>query len=383
MLFRYLFIVFFAVLPLGGNAQVANCPLNTPEFPFETQDEWWDDSYSWSAGLYMPQQLGAAHTINSISYRLDNTYGSAGTYPNISVYLRHTSVSNYSSSPGYPGIAGFTLVYSGNVTYGAAGTYSFSLSTPFAYNGTDNLELLIENRGGRYNDAEPWFDRTNDTGPTIFPGKVWAGSSWANATSGSSNRRFNLAIYTGSNNTSFCNAYPLAVTFKELSAKCENQSVVLNWTTTSEINNDYFIVEHSENGEDWSNLAKIDGNGTTTKEQQYSFVHRGSDNASTSYYRLLQVDFDGKSEYLQTIASNCHNADKIIVAPNPTNDFFQIQNINPDDKVELYNAMGNLIQSVQSTSNFVEISLSEESKGVFFANVISGTGTTILKVVKQ
>ena len=81
---KYYYIALSAILSFTFSnqlfSQVVNCPLNTPEFPFETQDDWSGDSYSWSAGLYMPSQIGGAQTINSISYRLDNTSGAAGTY---------------------------------------------------------------------------------------------------------------------------------------------------------------------------------------------------------------------------------------------------------------------------------------------------------------
>lgn len=93
-----------------------DCPLNTPEFPFTTDDDW--ALYSWSAGLYMPFQLGGAQTLTTLSFRLDNhsPFGSY-TYNNIRIYMRHTSVTNYSSSPGYPGTTGFTQVWSGNMTF--------------------------------------------------------------------------------------------------------------------------------------------------------------------------------------------------------------------------------------------------------------------------
>lgn len=190
---KYYFILFlgcfFSLTDSSLLAQPANCPLNTRDFPINTKDD--GNIYSWSAGLYMPSQIGGAQTINSISYRLDNTYGNAGTFSDIRVYLRETTVTNYATSPGYPGTTGFTQVYGGSVTYSGTNgvTYTFTLSSPFIYSGTKNLELLIENRGGAasggYSDAEPWFDRTNDAGSGNFCGKRWSNTSWASAISGS------------------------------------------------------------------------------------------------------------------------------------------------------------------------------------------------------
>jgi hypothetical protein len=388
-MFRHYFLTLFLLFSTFYASTQTWCALTTPEFPFTTDDDW--GNYSWSAGLYMPQQIGGAQTINAISFRLDNTDGSAN-YSGVRIYLRHTAVSSYPNY-NYPGgsdpvTQGFTLVYSGAMNFTAVDgqIYSYTLSAPFSYNGTSNLEMLIENRGGVYDSDEPWFNRTGNAGTNVYPGKIGWGTSWSGAISTASNnalRNFTLAVYWGANGTP-CSAYPLAVTFKGLFSKCEEGQVVLNWETATEINNDYFIVEYSKNGEKWDSIGWVDGKGTVKQTQQYSFVYRELTNdSSPSYYRLIQVDFDGQSEHLQTIVSNCNNTEKLVVSPNPVNDIFQIHNITSDDKIEIYNAMGKLIQEIQSTSNFVEIDLSKEAKGIFFLSVISGSDKQVLKVVKQ
>mgnify|MGYP007011819081 CR=1 FL=1 len=92
---------FYSILFVNFSIAQVNCPLNTPEFPFTTDDDW--NPFSWSAGLYMPSQMGGAQTMTSISFRLDNTDWGAHTYNNVRMYLRHTAVNNYASSPGYQG----------------------------------------------------------------------------------------------------------------------------------------------------------------------------------------------------------------------------------------------------------------------------------------
>lgn len=384
---KYYFSAIFALFSFTFShqlyGQVVNCPLNTPEFPFETQDDWWGDSYSWSAGLYMPSQIGGAQTINSISYRLDNTSGAAGTYNDIYVYLRHTAVTNYASSPGYPGTGGFTQVYNGSVVYpGTNGTtITITFSTPFVYNGTSNLEVLFENRGGHWDSAEPWFDRTDDAGSGVYPGKVGAGGTWAIATGVSSNRQFNLAIFTGVSNT-FCGAYPLAVTLKDFSATCEGNQFVLDWETASEKNNDYFLVDYSEDGTTWTEVGRIDGNGSTTIEQKYSFNHRQQSN-STTYYRLTQVDFDGTQEILRTISANCTNKDEVVVSPNPTNGQISVFNVQKGAIVTAYSALGTQLSSTVAETNFVNFDLSNHPAGVYFINVQSENNQKTLKVTLQ
>ena len=172
-------VLFFVMLFAYSFSFGQLCPLNTPEFPFTTDDSW--STYSWSSGLYLPVQLGGAQTMTSISFRLDNHWSWGNyTYNDIRIYVRHTAVNNFASDPGYPGTAGFTQVYSGNMTFNPTGIYTFNFNSApsFVYNGTDQLEVLIENRGGTDNTSEePWFDRTNATAAGIFSGKVgWGGS---------------------------------------------------------------------------------------------------------------------------------------------------------------------------------------------------------------
>lgn len=384
--FSFVLLAFVSMLSFNSTAQ-SWCSLTTPDFPFTTDDSW--SKYSWSAGLYMPHQIGPAQTINAISFRLDNTDGSA-SYNDIRIYLRHTLVSSYPNNH-YPGgtdpvAQGFSLVYSGSMSFVDIDgqVYSYTLSSPFAYDGVRNIEVLIENRGGNYSSSEPWFNRTNNAGSNVFPGKVGWGSTWSgaiNTTYSNAFMNYNLAIYFGSNGTP-CMAYPLAVTFKGFNSKCEGDGIYLDWSTVSEINNDYFEVEYSENGTDWKKIARVDGKGTTNVESAYSFTHRNTTNA-TSYYRLTQVDFDGTATLLQTIASNCRGTETISASPNPTKNGFRIQHISAGDYIEVYNALGSIVYATTSGSNYEEIDLSGQQPGLFFVSVTSGDQKQILKVVKQ
>jgi len=127
-----------------------------------------------------------------------------------------------------------------------------------------------------------------------------------------------------------------------------NQSVQLKWATATEINNDYFDIERSWDGGNFMPIGQIDGAGNSSSMHTYHF----SDNvliSGTSYYRLKQVDFDGKGySYSNTIALKVADADsKFKVYPNPSEgrDIFVSFNELEEDKllVELYNSLGELV----------------------------------------
>ncbi|MBL1280147.1 MAG: T9SS type A sorting domain-containing protein [Fluviicola sp.] len=333
------FIIIFSLLILNQSIAQVNCPLNTPEFPIETTDDW--NPYSWSAGLYLPIQMGGAQTLTFISFRLDNDACngcSTYTYTNCRIWVRNTAVDNYASSPGYPGTAGFTEVYSGNFTFNGPGvyTYNFNVAPSFNYNGIDQLEVLFEHRGGVDNTwDEPWFDRTNASPPGVFPGKLGWGSSWANAMTISTNRRFNLQI----NNTT-CGAYPLPVTLSSSTLDCDDEFVTLSWVTDSEENNDYFTVESSEDGINWHQEKIVNGQGSSQDRVFYSEKIKKDRKFETNYYRLSQTDFNGERENLVTHSSDCNTGSQVRVFPNPFDKTLTIAN-GEREKITLFDVLGN------------------------------------------
>ncbi len=114
---------------------------------------------------------------------------------------------------------------------------------------------------------------------------------------------------------------PLPVTWSDFYGNEIACEVVLNWTTANELNNEYFEVEKSTNGRDFTSLGIVKGSGTTSDYRQYKFVDELP--ATENYYRIKQVDFDGKTDYSKVIVlkSNCiENDENIGIAtlfPNP------------------------------------------------------------------
>lgn len=93
---------------------------------------------------------------------------------------------------------------------------------------------------------------------------------------------------------------------------------LITWSTASELNNDYFIVEFAVNGQDFSEIAIVPGVGTTSEEQNYQYMDYGNE---VGYYRLIQVDFDGTQTDLGTLhVAADMNLEKASLFPNPSPD---------------------------------------------------------------
>ncbi len=108
----------------------------------------------------------------------------------------------------------------------------------------------------------------------------------------------------------------LPVELIRFTAKEDNrQQVVLSWATASESNNMHFVVERAADGRSFEALETVNGNGTTTIEQDYSYTDTRP--ILFAYYRLKQVDYDGAFEYSNTIFWELKKTqdDKIVVSP--------------------------------------------------------------------
>ncbi len=110
---------------------------------------------------------------------------------------------------------------------------------------------------------------------------------------------------------------PLPITLLRFTAEVEEGQVQLNWVTTTEINNDYFNVEHSLDGINFNSISRIKGAGNSMQTLKYSSIHHPAIDG-ISYYRLKQTDYDGQTSYSKIVAVDFNTSDFIIdIYPNP------------------------------------------------------------------
>jgi hypothetical protein len=131
---------------------------------------------------------------------------------------------------------------------------------------------------GRYNSSLPGWEETSATrSGNTFSAMVYRFS------------QFSVGEATG-----FSNVLPVQLT--QFTATPKTNSVAINWTTASEKDNAFFQIEHSVNGKDFKSIGSINGNGSSAQTISYSFEHTAPAEG-VNYYRLKQVDVDGKFNY--------------------------------------------------------------------------------------
>ncbi|MEI6507262.1 MAG: T9SS type A sorting domain-containing protein [Bacteroidota bacterium] len=206
----------------------------------------------------------------------------------------------------------------------------------------------------------------------------------------------NLATYQGEYGIASNNAL-LPVNLITFTGTRNGQKVDLKWSTASELNNDHFILERSVDGVNFEFVAKVKGHGTTKSVSNYTNLDDVSDLisqlVSTVYYKLNQVDFDGKKTESGMVAVNILstvNGMTMIAQPNPFSDHLHV--VVNAEKVEnitlkITDVTGKTLSEqtakVLSGSNNIDIiNIDALKSGLYFIHLISDEGIIIQKVLK-
>jgi hypothetical protein len=109
----------------------------------------------------------------------------------------------------------------------------------------------------------------------------------------------------------------LPVVLEEFVAKAIGKAVELRWTTSSEEDNDFFAVERSLDGLNYTKIGMVPGHGTTDVEREYTFTDRRPA-TGVQFYRLVQTDFDGTSAVFGPLSVRVDALEQeMTVYPNP------------------------------------------------------------------
>jgi len=111
---------------------------------------------------------------------------------------------------------------------------------------------------------------------------------------------------------------PLPITLKSFAARLRNERVEVVWETETEVDNDYFTVQRTTDGEFFEEVVRVDGQGTSATAKKY-VAYDVTPTAGRGYYRLRQTDFDGKTSYSKLVAVDVPASYFRNVYPNPSN----------------------------------------------------------------
>ena len=236
-----------------------------------------------------------------------------------------------------------------------------------------DLRLLIDK-----NNNNDFTDETAAGGGVISGATSLGGNiyEFAAVPAGNTGIRNNRRFTLGTINTS---QTPLPIKLISLDATpSDHQTVLLDWKTASETNNNFFTVERSKDGMLWEEVIQMDGAGNSSEILDYSATDQNA-YEGTSYYRLKQTDFNGQFTYSQTKSVILNVVyEQIKVYPNPTLGHLTIEGTRSElEDLYVYNAIGlnvsNLVTIINRKESDIVIDLSELPVGMYTIKTTTNT----------
>lgn len=184
---------------------------------------------------------------------------------------------------------------------------------------------------------------------------------------------------------------PLPVELINFNANFVSAGVMLSWSTATEYNNSHFEIEHSTNMEGFVSLGRVSSkaaNGNSNQLLDYHYTHNSA-GSGQNYYRLKQVDFDGKFSYSKIVSISVDYdggfLSDVTVFPNPTQGKLKLNIPESDDayRISLYNANGSLLFEYTFEIQNPYLDLSTYQNGIFLLKISNGKDYIIQQIVKQ
>ena len=330
----------------------SNTPATTLTFPLG------------KSGSYRPAVLSVTHSDNaSATYTAEHFSSSAGALG----YTLPGTIERVS------GVRYWIINRSAvaNLTSATVKLY-YGIGSSDGVSDPANLRVVKTNGAGTV-----WFD-TGGTGSAAGTGTITS-SSFAT-----------FSVITLGNATGGTN--PLPIQLKSFEARPLANKVDVQWVTASELNNDYFSLERSSDGQEFAEVVRIPGKGTKQSESSYDYVDE-KPIVGKSYYRLKQTDFDKKSTYSKIVLVELelgHNP-VVMVYPNPTTEeLFSVQmnGFIPEETVQikLSDSMGRAVFIDQTTmgkteTHEIKINKTGLAPGVYILNVRSKSASLYSRVI--
>jgi hypothetical protein len=155
----------------------------------------------------------------------------------------------------------------------------------------------------------------------------------------------------------------LPVTWSKFTGMLQSNSVLLNWSTAAEVNNSHFIVERSTDLQQFTAIGKV---AAKDRASDYTFTD-GAPAIGNNFYRLKQVDADGKISYSKVVTVK-YVKNFITLSPNPSKGLVKLQTGMTNGKpvlVHVIDAAGNLVYNKMHTGGVIELDLTALPNGFY------------------
>jgi hypothetical protein len=175
----------------------------------------------------------------------------------------------------------------------------------------------------------------------------------------------------------------LPVGISSFTAKPEQHSADLQWTTATEQNSSYFAIQRSSNGTDWTSIGQVSAAGNSENPLQYNYVD-GQPLTGANYYRLQEVGNNGASVYspIQEVEFESP-AMAINWYPNPTHDRLTITGSAMIKSITLTTLDGRILQAVDGFTAGQSLDLGRYPFGLYFLIIRTADNQTHIARIER
>ena len=170
--------------------------------------------------------------------------------------------------------------------------------------------------------------------------------------------------------------FTLPVGMTGFTAQPRGHTVDLQWTTATEQNSKYFVIERSQDGVNWNSIGQVAAAGNSQESLPYNYVDQ-TPMTGANYYRLQEVAEDGSSVYSQIRSVELTGtAIAINWYPNPTHDQVTLTSSTTLQSITLISLDGRILQTAQGFTSGQSIDLSRYPFGIYFLIIRTADGQT-------
>lgn len=174
---------------------------------------------------------------------------------------------------------------------------------------------------------------------------------------------------------------PLPVQLITFTGKTVKTGIELNWNTATEANSSHFVIERGTSS-NFTAIGRVSSNGNSSQLQQYTYTDV-KPFAGENFYRLKQVDKDGRFAYSRIVRITFGDAPYLVAYPNPAKTGVNVGGITSGAHLTIVNTSGKVINQYRATGNNYTLNIQNLAAGVYFIRVQQNGKTTTLKVVKE
>lgn len=160
-----------------------------------------------------------------------------------------------------------------------------------------------------------------------------------------------------------------------------NGSACLEWKTQNEVNTATFEIENSRDGIHYSRVTTLNAR-NTPGHHTYQYTDE-SPAYGTSYYRIKQLDLDGRYTYSKTEQVTIIAANNISVTPNPAYGFVKLRGIEKADRVTITNIAGQQLKEWRNVNGNQSLDISSIPNGIYIIKVTGKQTEKAFKIIKQ